>query len=122
MTDAELEAQEEDCMARGVFPTPIPKGKKVCSRCAVEGLDDGGREVVRCLDCVGIGQKEGESLWGFRSRGMYSMEGWDYPGAGRREENHWKLFFETGRLGAADTLSSSFSTIMRIGGPRFECP
>lgn len=44
-------------------------GRKVCSFCAVEGLDEQGQEVVRCLDCVGTGEKQGESPWGFRSRG-----------------------------------------------------
>lgn len=27
-------------------------GRKICSRCAVEGVTDTGVEVVRCLDCV----------------------------------------------------------------------
>lgn len=26
--------------------------RKICSRCAVEGVTDTGVEVVRCLDCV----------------------------------------------------------------------
>ncbi|KAJ5489549.1 hypothetical protein N7539_004439 [Penicillium diatomitis] len=50
----------------------LTRKRKVCSRCAVEGLTETGSEIVRCLDCV---QGHAQFPWSVDHRNQDMMHG-----------------------------------------------